>query len=330
MEEQHNPELHCIGSGACGSVWASSLGSGPASKREDGGPSRSLQNDFTVHQRVLNSMSCLNKIKGMQEFDNQPDQPKRPPQIAIPKCYRLIRPSDQDWWTENLRRFPIKYKPCNTLQSQRIPPFPRSTRELLIEKYCPPEIKSEDSRSAKNRACLIRLYLGRRRIRQTPGWQSKFKGFSLRNFPLHLDQMEEIGVSQQDMSLYARIMAEALATLHWIGKVDGNDIEFVLAPPDGEQQNFNNISNVLGEHIMWMLDFDLCSGMSMDEDGVEQAVKAYWINDPIYPRPEDKLLWEEFRKQYLQTSDEICGDLRLDTLVGLPKLFIDLVERGRT
>lgn len=78
-----------------------------------------------------------------------------------------------------------------------------------------------------------------------------------------------------------------------------------------------------------MLDFDLCRDMSMDEDGVKQAVKAYWINDPFYPHPGDKLLWEEFRKQYLRTSDEICGGLGLDTLVGLPKLFIDLVERGR-
>lgn len=52
----------------------------------------------------------------------------------------------------------------------------------------------------------------------------------MRNLPLHLDQMEEVGLFQHDMSLYARIMAEALALLHWIGKVDGNDIEFVLAP----------------------------------------------------------------------------------------------------
>ena len=65
----------------------------------------------------------------------------------------------------------------------------------------------------------------------------------------------------------------------------------------------------------------------MDEDGVKQAVRAYWGNDPYYPRPRSELLWEEFRKQYLQTSGEIVGALGLDTITGLPKLFIDLIEK---
>lgn len=34
-----------------------------------------------------------------------------------------------------------------------------------------------------------------------------------------------------DLSQYVRAMAEALATMHWVGEIDGNDIEFVLAPP---------------------------------------------------------------------------------------------------
>ena len=329
MEEERNSDLHCIGSGSCGSVWAP-LESGMAFKREDGGPSRSLKNDFDMHQRVLDSMSCLNKIKAMHGTDKHPGQLDNPPQITVPECYHLIRPSDQDWWTENLRRFPTNFEACNTLQSQRVPPFSEATRELLIDKYCPPEIKAEVSRSIKNRVCIIRVYLGRRRVRQEPGRRSKVNGFSLRNYPLHVDQMGDMGVSSHDMSLYARTMAEALATLHWIGKMDGNDLEFVLAPPDGEQQFSNTISNVLGEHAMWVIDFDLCRDMPKDEDDVKQAVKAYWRNDPYYPRPRSKLLWEQFRKQYLQTSDAICGALGLDTIIGLPKLFIDLIEKEGT
>ena len=30
---------------------------------------------------------------------------------------------------------------------------------------------------------------------------------------------------------------------------------------------------------MWVIDFDLCRDMPMGEDGVKQAVKAYWRND---------------------------------------------------
>ena len=36
--------------------------------------------------------------------------------------------------------------------------------------------------------------------------------------------MEDMGISCHDMSLYARTKAEALATLHWIGKMDGDNI----------------------------------------------------------------------------------------------------------
>ena len=87
-------------------------------------------------------------------------------------------------------------------------------------------------------------------------------------------------------------MAQALALMHWVGEVDGNDVEFVLAPSDNA-----TMSNVLGDHSMWILDFDLCRNMSMDEDGVKQASIAFWRNDPFYPRPgKDPELWNAFRK----------------------------------
>lgn len=54
--------------------------------------------------------------------------------------------------------------------------------------------------------------------------------FSLRNLPLHLDQLETLMVAD-DIKQYARAMAETLAAMHWIGQMDGNDIESVLAPP---------------------------------------------------------------------------------------------------
>jgi Zinc finger protein len=46
----------------------------------------------------------------------------------------------------------------------------------------------------------------------------------------------------------------------------------------------------------------------MDEKGIDQAVTAFFRNDPFYPRPYQPL-WKEFRDQYLQTSsDIISGD----------------------
>lgn len=66
MDSQYHPKFRRIGAGFCGTVWASSS-KGSAFKREDGkedgGPARSLQNDFDVHQRVLHGFSKLKTIK---------------------------------------------------------------------------------------------------------------------------------------------------------------------------------------------------------------------------------------------------------------------------
>jgi hypothetical protein len=89
--------------------------------------------------------------------------------------------------------------------------------------------------------------------------------------------MEEIGIPAQHMIQYAQAMAETLAIMHWLAKIDANDVEFVLAPPDDEDEG--QWVNVLGEHTMWILDFDLCRSMAMDEHGIEQAARAFWRND---------------------------------------------------
>jgi hypothetical protein len=141
-------------------------------------------------------------------------------------------------------------------------------------------------------------------------------------------------------------MAETLAIMHWVVRVDANDVEFVLAPvpPDsddddddgekGKGKGGRGWENVLGQHALWMLDFDLCRDMSMDEAGVEQAVVAFWKNDPFYPRPEEgSVLWKAFRDMYLATSLRVVnvgdgpgpGDRRLE----LAKLFVDLLEQGQ-
>ena len=134
--------------------------------------------------------------------------------------------------------------------------------------------------------------------------------------------MEEL---ELDTTVYARAMAEALAIMHWIAKIDANDVEFVLAPPRKGTQSFCSLS--LGAHCMWILDFDCCRSITMDQAGVEQAAAAFWKNDPYFPRPakssrEDRELWAVFKEQFLQTSGNILGS------DDIARLLMERIEAG--
>lgn len=321
--EAETSTLHTIGKGFCGTVWAASE-RGYAFKREDGGPDRSLRNDFEMHNRIIQSLQKLADSDG---------SPKINLRIQIPDCYEFIRATDQKWWSTNQRRFPPGYTPCNIIQSERIPPFPEATRQVLINNYCPSEIASLIMASEPDKDCLIRPYLGRRRG-QKLHTLSQFTGFSLRNLPLHLDQLESLGITPSDIQQYARTMAETLATMHWIGEIDGNDIEFVLAPRNKNKAGSLGLgmeSTILGDHSMWVLDFDLCRTMAMNLERLKQAVAAFWGNDPYCPRPgKDPLLWMAFREHYIRTSEActaICEPDEAEKRRILSRLFIDLVEQ---
>lgn len=186
-------KLHTIGQGACGTVWASETG-GPAYKREDGNPARSLRNDFQMHRRVLQSQKTLTTLK---------PEPSTQVQIQIPFCYDFIEPENKEWWVRGLERFPPGYTPCNMIEAQRIPPFEESTRNILIQAFCPNEIKQMIIDSKSDRDCLIRPYFGRIRIQFSQTY-SLFKAFSLRNYPLHIDQMEELAIPANDLQQYPR------------------------------------------------------------------------------------------------------------------------------
>lgn len=286
-----------------------------------------------MHNIVLRSLRQLTDLKtiGIRPLL----EPSSLLQIQVPQCHRFITADDDAWWARNLGNFPDGYSPCNVIHSERIPPMHQDTREILIERYCPKELVEEIKASDANRDSLVRPYLGRRRVVSKDFRPSRFKAFSLRNFPLHLDQMEELGISDTDMQLYAKIMAEALAMMHWYGEIDANDVEFVLAPSSSSSNPV--ITNVLGPHVMWILDFDCCRKMSMDERGIEQAVTAFLRNDPFYPRPggrgysQQSPLWRAFRDRYLQTSSVIIRSSSqvqdTDERIRLPRLFIERIEQ---
>ena len=141
--------------------------------------------------------------------------------------------------------------------------------------------------------------------------------------------MEAFGVI--DMAGYARTMANSLAMMHWLARVDANDVEFVIASPredDLLEATFTSAS--LGQHALWILDFDCCSLMAMDEKGVNQAVAAFFKNDPYYPRPgsenpHDQELWVIFRARFVETSFEMLRDE--PDLAHLPEQLMDKIER---
>ncbi|KAJ5651860.1 hypothetical protein N7507_009286 [Penicillium longicatenatum] len=148
-------------------------------------------------------------------------------------------------------------------------------------------------------------------------------------------------------------MAETLAVMHWIGEMDGNDIEFVLAPPiqdsryDKQSEDITDTLlsphmkvdfNALGSPSIWVLDFDLYRRITMDLNGAQQAAAAFWRNEFYYPRPSrdpgiDSPLWVAFKEHYLRMS-EVCIDIAVsepqeaERLRALPKQVISLIEQG--
>ncbi|KAI1264188.1 zinc finger protein-domain-containing protein [Xylariaceae sp. FL1019] len=276
-----------------------------AIKREDGGRGRSLSNESDIHQQLL---AARDRQGGALTFA-----------ITIWVCYVTA-----DVAEAIVARFPSGYSPCNMLITERIPPLPASVRRMLIEEYCHPELPPElaYSTDSNKHACLIRPYLGKRRR-----WfdNTDFCMFSLRNHPLHLDQLEDLGL---DLFTYSRPMAEALAFMHWCAKIDANGVEFVLAPRTFQRSMPQaTLSSVLGDHCLWILDFDCCRPMTMDETGVEQAAAAFWRNDPYYPRPGQEIgrdveQWALFKRSYLTESVRFIGPKD----VNLPRLLLERIE----
>jgi hypothetical protein len=297
---------HCIGKGFCGSIWALDGESDAATviKREDGGPGRSVTNDYNMHLRVLESAL---------------EHPASTP-FSIPQCHALMQPADP-WWQQHLPQFPAGYSECRALVSERIPKAPRG----ISDKIAP--ISGFVKQNPADDACLIRPYLGRRRrYHQELESKSRFRRFSLRNVPLHIDQMEALSL---DTTAYAEAMAEALAMMHWGARIDANDIEFVLAPPRGASPVFR--SDYLGVHSLWVLDFDCCQPLSMDEAGVERACAAFFKNDPFYPRPgggeaTDEELWRVFKRKFLVASRAI---LKENEVLLAEKLIARIEEEGK-
>jgi hypothetical protein len=136
---------------------------------------------------------------------------------------------------------------------------------------------------------LIRLYLGRRLGSKEKRPLSTKENFSLRNFPLHINEMENLGLNTHH---YAKIMAQTLALLHCSVKIDANDVEFVLgttaSPYLDLDSDESNIPKEEREQYVgkWLLDFNRCTSFEETEGRIKELVDGFYWNDPYYPRPD--------------------------------------------
>lgn len=128
-------------------------------------------------------------------------------------------------------------------------------------------------------------------------------------------------------------MAEALAFLHWLARIDGNKIKFLLGlPRKGDTRiaiDFASPSMTLGDHRLWTLDFDQCVQMPMNEQALVMASEAILNNPMYYPQaktedPTLKVLWEVFRNRYLAASEWYLAN-ECDKVKGLPERIMQRV-----
>jgi hypothetical protein len=327
--------LRKIGAGSCGAIFArdGAISVYKLQKNLFGGKVADLFNDFLLHSIIRRGIMSV---------------PEVCKEIKVPELYAWIPRTKTDFWEENEHFFKLAADaniqlPCNMLRTERILPLPGPIRASLINNFCPPELRDAACKAITNRDCLIRVYLGR--FREQDGRRRRY--FSLRNFPMHINQMLEIGANVQE---FAVSIAGALAALHWKACVDARDVEFVLGSSPTLTRSIIDISATPLENItpetyvgpseldvndwhrrevrLWLLDFNLCSQIPMDEAGVAMAAEAWRLNDPYFPRPfQDspvcRELWNVFVSRYIDVADLILE--KSPHLRELPRKFIKSV-----
>jgi hypothetical protein len=325
-----------IGMGSCGAVYAQA-GKPFVIKLSKTGDHDALWNDYTKH---VNIAQCFDTWECYE--------------VSIPACHYFVPPSEKLFFGHHPGLIGAAHETCDfptsALVTARIPPLPARVRALLIDKYCAAHNKPwarTRTRPANNNNCLVRVYLG-----STKGKTAQ-KPFSLRNFKLHLNHAMEL---QLDVRTLARGMGSALAIIHWAAETDARGVEFVLGSssetvslamdPDRlagvaplsytgpASRRTEDLFREVQPTKLYVLDFDQVRWMTVDREGVAQAVEAARVNDPYLPRPlqeasEEKEVWAAFVRSYLEGANTILLEESEDVLE-LPLVFINgLVDAER-
>ncbi|KAG9256807.1 uncharacterized protein F5Z01DRAFT_649115 [Emericellopsis atlantica] len=254
------------------------------------------------------------------------------------------------WFEENGHRFPVEnggQKSGSVMCLERIMPLQQVIRESLIQLYFKPEKQAEALADEKNKACLCRVYLGSTSEEIEPEKRER-ECMTLQNFPLYLDQLEELNM---DPFLIARDMALDLAAGHWAAGFDMLDVEYVIgsrprvqARPspssislkadekDVAEKSFQRMRNVGAndnDHQtsfrnrafqVWMIDFNKVSrinttvGKNYGRNIQKLVCNTRATDGPYYPRAiarneNEWNLWLEFARTYIRASKTILLDI---------------------
>ncbi|MCJ1271781.1 hypothetical protein MMC22_011686 [Lobaria immixta] len=277
-----------IGKGFCAEVF-DQVGRGSVLKRAFNPQNHELWNDYTHHVEIY--LAVTKAIGQKLNLD-----------VHVPRVFNYYARDSQDWWEQNRHKWlsATLREPTDLLETEMILPLPRIIRVRRENRNFQPE-------------------------------------FSLRNFEADLNILDELHLEKAH---HAQAMAICLAEMHWDVKIDAADVEFVLgtapekwAPKPAELAKLAPRTDTASSlnfrrrsvHL-WLLDFNQCKSIRMDDAGVNQAVAAFWQNDPYYPRPcppghPDAELWEIFEARYIHHSDK-----KLDSKAqgrNLARQFID-------
>lgn len=233
------------------------------------------------------------------------------------------------WRNEYTQLLPAQgQEPSAMMSLERILPLPRIVRHALIDAYLPAEL-SDQAESLKTstyqKQCLTRLHLGERSVEVLQPPISKPPGtktFDLRNFPLHANKLEDLGL---DLTLFAESIASAYAAIHWAARIDGNDIEVVLGTSASSGEPLERTVQ------LFVLEFGRCERIEVDEDEATATAVGILRNSAYAPRPSrenarDQALWETFKEFYpLKSADVPGGEGFVDS--DLPPQVIERLEQ---
>jgi hypothetical protein len=250
------PKYQEIGAGLQGIVYkAPGPGFTCAIKKElcsnNGQP---LRHEFVMHEKVWKT------------FNDYQDSGVRVPQLA-----QLFKKEELSSSIFSLRMPGDGHdqQPADLAMMERILPLPKVVRKALIQQFYPEDNDARDTnrvmqvlKETANKHCLARVCLGEKeKIAMSK------ENFSLRNFPLTLDAMGELGL---DMKPFATAIGSAYAIMHWAANITGDNVKFVLGTSISKTEN-----NIQHRAVhMYLLDFGRCDEVNMndDQDDVFQAL----------------------------------------------------------
>ncbi|KAK0355161.1 hypothetical protein LTR02_003845 [Friedmanniomyces endolithicus] len=316
-------QVRHIGQGQCGTVFAL-VGTGMVLKIANGPAKKDvLFQDCQIHKHVEEGFATI-------PFTQKPD-------ISTPQFRSWISLLNETFWRDMPPNSPTGFSKGYALLSERIFPVPAPLRDAIFDRYAPKELLGARQKAAalaeqKNQDCLVRVYLGRRMNKERTA-----VNFKLRNFELHVDEIEDLAHVGLSAAAYSSAMAQSLAVMHWGANIDASDVEFVLgsAPmikavptrqeilsmgPDGAMYPRKSLNFKAGSVGLWLLDFNECNEFDPKEASwLEVLVKGFFWNDPYYPRPDtmcgssgrEKELWIVFKEAYLDATKEMYeGELQ--------------------